>query len=128
MLLVTTTQPPLSIRPALGRNAFMSPSAAFGAATSAACVVAESLSKSNGLPGTMPSSASCGRTGASAATGGLFFSSYANIVKNALPLIALTCLVTAVFMSIDESTLPAAGVYGLPYELSGTAFIWSCSL
>ena len=75
---------------------------------------ASSLLASKSWPGTSPILANFASAGASAADGGLVFISCASSVKYATASMRLTCSRTAVFMSMDGSTLPAGGVYGLP--------------
>ncbi len=55
--------------------------------------------------------------------GGLVFSSCAKSVKYAFASMAPTWSRVDVFMSTAGSTVPATGVYGLPYDDSGTAVI-----
>ena len=69
-----------------------------------------SLLASKSWPGTMPILANLASCGASAAAGGLSFMSLQSSVKYATASMRLTCSRTAVFMSIDGSTLPAGGV------------------
>ncbi|SKT75719.1 Uncharacterised protein [Mycobacteroides abscessus subsp. abscessus] len=102
--------------------------ASLGTDSSALTVCVPSLSVSKGFPGSMPIVAIFSSIGLSASAGGLSFSRVASRSKYALVLRLLTCSRTGVVMSMLGSTWPAAGVYGLPYELSGTSEIASCSV
>src|SRR5271163_116967 len=112
--------------PSLNHAAILS-CAGLGAFAIPAATLASSLEASKSCPGTTPIFASLATIGASSAVGGLVFNSSAKCLKYDAPSIALSWSRTAVFLSIDESTVPGGGVYGFPNDDNGTADIWSCS-
>ena len=107
-VLVVKAQPLMSLTSLLSLNCTMMRSKATGGMRLAKS--AFSLLASKSWPGTRPILAKRATSGGSAAAGGLVFISCASSVKYSVASMRLTCSRTAVFMSIDGSTLPAGGV------------------
>src|SRR5271154_1851876 len=112
--------------PSLNHAAILS-CADLGAFAIPAAALGSILEASKSCPGTIPIFASLATMGPSSDVGGLVFNSSAKCLKYEAPSSALSWSRTATFLSMDGSTVPAGGVYGLPYDDNGPAAIWSCS-